>query len=233
MSKRFVVLALFAFVFISSVFASAFSLYMTGSYLWSYDTNVFSNPMVKNATTNSAWQQIRKIDPYIKRFNNGFKLTSDMFFSKEGRTGLSISFDIGFPYKATEYEPDTEDLNNSNWEYKSKDALDKQKTSIFFGLGPAFRVILGRVDIALALRFSLGSYDYFDNNVIFGIQADPYVNVFISEDIYMTAGLHYDAHLMYFYLSGDEIYLPNYIKLTAGAFVGVGYKFGSERETNV
>ena len=94
-------------------------------------------------------------------------------------------------------------------------------------------MILGRVDIGLALRASLGSYNYFDNNIILGIQADPYLNLFITSDMYLTAGLHYDAHLMYFYFNSDKIYLPNYLKLTAGGFVGVGYKFGGDRSTNV
>lgn len=231
MKRLFFILALLLIVS-SSVFAS-FSLYLSGSYLWSYDTNVFSNPMVKY-TTNSSWSTIREADPYIKRFNNGFSLNVDMFFSEEGRTGLSMAMHTGFAYKATEFTPNSDDISNSDWDYTASDVLANQKIAMFFSLGPIFRVELGDFDISLALRASVGSYDCFDNNAILGIQADPMVNYFFSDNAYATAGLHYDAHFVYLYTnSNDRIYLPDYLRLTAGAYFGIGYKFGGDRSTNV
>ena len=47
----------------------------------------------------------------------------------------------------------------------------------------------------------------------------------------MTFGMLYDAHLMEYYLNNSEKwYNADYTMLTAGAYIGLGYKIGGRGE---
>ena len=109
----------------------------------------------------------------------------------------------------------------------SYDSLSSQRIGIFLGIGPVFRGRFGIVDIGLTLRASLGSYDYFVSGLIFGIEAEPFINVNVTEHFYISLGMKYDAHLMKFLnAESSNIYEDGFIMMTAGCFVGLGTRFG-------
>ena len=226
--KRLAVLLFCLLLLSASVFASP-SLYLRGAYLFSYDTNVYSDPMVRNA--GDAWLNWRAENPYIKRFNNGRHEDFDVFFSNKGRTGLSISYSDGFAFKETIYKPEMNGSSWADWDYKEYNTLSTSNIRLFLGIGPIFRAVLGPFDLGIAFRGSVGSFDIFKNSVIVGLQAELYSNLFITENFFMTFGMLYDAHLMEYYLNNSEKwYNADYTMLTAGAYIGLGYKIGGRGE---
>lgn len=226
MKKSFAILLTLLVLFIYSISASDSSFYLKGAYLCSYDTNVYSNPMVRNAS--ASWLNWRVENPYIKRMNNGLHLEGDVFFNEDARTGLSISLDLGYPFMATEFIP--EGNFSGEWEYASKDVLDAQNPRVFLGIGPTFRYQHNNFDFGANIRLSVGSYDLFDDNyddnIILGIMAEPYVNMFINDEMFVTAAVHYDAHLMSFYVNNpNKYFVENYTMLTFGGYIGLGFSF--------
>lgn len=211
---------------LTALSAADSSFYLKAAYLSSYDTNVYSNPMVRYA--DKKWLEKRVENPYIKRMNNGIHLECDAFFKEDARTGLSISLDMGFPFMATEFIPEGD--FNGDWEYASKDVVDTQNPRVFLGIGPTFRYQHNNFDFGANIRLSIGSYDLFDDkyddNIILGIMAEPYVNMFINDEMFVTAAVHYDAHLMSFYVNNpDKYYVENYTMLTFGGYIGLGFSF--------
>ena len=219
---------------LTAVTAADSSIYLKAAYLCTYDTNVYSNPMVRYA--NSTWLNWRVENPYLKRMNNGLHLEGDVFFKPEARTGLSISLDIGYPFMATEFIPEGD--FSGDWEYTSKDVIDTQNPRVFLGIGPTFRYQHNNFDFGASIRLSVGSYDLFDDkyddNIILGIMAEPYVNMFIDDNMFVTAAIHYDAHLMSFYVNNpDKYFVENYTMLTFGGYVGVGFAYDKADEAVV
>ncbi len=215
-----------ALLYIMLLCVSAYSsVYIRGAYLFSYDTNVYSEPMVRNA--DSSWLEWRAQNPFIKRYDNGISADIDLFFSEKGKTGLSVNFANGWAFREREYRPERNGSDWTDWDYTESDAASSSRMKLFAGIGPVFRAQFGAVDLGIALRASAGSYDYFKDSVIVGLQAELYGNVFVTEDLFLTFGMLYDAHLMEFYLNSRERwYNPGYTMLTAGAYAGIGYKIG-------
>ena len=83
------------------------------------------------------------------------------------------------------------------------------------------------VDIGFSLRASLGSYDYFKTGLVFGIEAEPFVNIALTDYMYLSLGMKYDAHLIKFLdFTSSSIYEDGFIMMTAGGIVGIGFRFG-------
>ena len=226
--KRAAAVLFSLFLLSVSVFASP-SLYLRGAYLFSYDTNVYSEPMVRNA--GFAWLEWRAENPYIKRFNNGMNADIDLFFSEMGRTGLSLSYSDGWAFKENIYKPEKNGSDWTYWDYKEYDMLSSSKMKFFLGIGPIFRAVIGPFDLGIALRGSVGSFDCFRDSVIVGLQVELYGNLFITRDFFVTFGMLYDAHLMEYYLNNSkQWYNANYTMLTAGGYIGLGYKIGRRGE---
>ena len=98
---------------------------------------------------------------------------------------------------------------------------------MFLGIGPVFRYRLGIVDIGFSLRASLGSYDYFKTGLVFGVEAEPFVNIALTDYMYLSLGMKYDAHLIKFLdFTSSSIYEDGFIMMTAGGIVGIGFRFG-------
>ena len=213
------ILVLFAVMFSSFLVAASSSIDFRAALEWSYDTNSFSSPLPSGYDTAS----YPNGGEFLKRQNLGLHLSSDIFFTTSSRTGLSLFTSFSFPYHSASLIP----IEGENgWEYEEKDSTNEQKTSFFLGFGPVFRYQTGRVEILLPIRLSIGSYDWFESGIIVGVSIEPSVNVFLNDDFFLSFAAVYDAHLMKFLFSLREIYDDGYIMLTAGAYCGIGVRFG-------
>ena len=191
------------------------TMYLRGAVEGSYLTNVFSDPLPINASES----YLEDIE-FVKRWNAGAALTFDTFFDDSYPAGLSFNAVFRFPITS-------ETIYHDGSSYVSYDSLSSQRIGIFLGVGPVFRGRFGIVDIGLTLRASLGSYDYFVSGLIFGIEAEPFINVNVTEHFYISLGMKYDAHLMKFLnAESSNIYEDGFIMMTAGCFVGLGARFG-------
>ncbi len=209
--------------------AAAPSFSVRASYLLSYDTNVYSNPMVRYG--DAGWLEGKVKDPYIKRWNNGINADFTLFFSPVSKMGLSLGFSNGWAYSDKKYIPEQE--TSGSWDYWSYKEYDNEDSSMrmFFSVGPTFRAMFGPLDLGIVIRGSVGSYDLFKEYIIAGIQAELYMNYFIAKGFFVTGGVFYDAHLMEFYLHNDSSwYKANYTMMTIGPYIGFGYNFGKRGE---
>lgn len=221
---------LFLFVLLCAVALSASPSYsIRASYLLSYDTNVYSNPMVRYGDAN--WLSNKVNDPYIKRWNNGINADLTLFFSPSSKAGLSIGFDNGWAYSDKKYIPVQENEGSWDyWDYKEYDNDDSHMRT-FFSIGPTFRAMFGPIDLGIVVRGSVGTYDLFKEYIIAGVHAELYMSYFIANGFFITGGLLYDAHLMEFYLHNDSSwYKANYTMMTIGPYIGFGYNFGKRGE---
>lgn len=215
---------LFILAIISVSLTAAPVIYLRGGFLTDYSSNVYSDPLPKYA--DSGWLNNKINDPYFKRLDIGGIGVQDIYFSKDGRTGLSFSLELTKSIKSRNYIP-TGDFNSSEWTYQAKDVLSSTPKKMFIGVGPVFRAKIGPVDLGAAIRLSLGSFNKFNDGIIAGVQVEPYVNWFFTDSFFLTAGAFYDAHLMYFFINNSQNWFKEgYTSITIGAYLGVGIKIG-------
>ena len=212
---RKLAISIFLMILSASVLNSDPMMYLRVAAEGSYLTNAFSDPLPVNASES----YLEDIE-FIKRWNVSPSISFDTFFDDSNPAGLSFNSVFRFPVSS-------ETIVHDGSSYVSHDSLSEQKIGIFLGIGPLFRGRFGIVDVGLALRVSLGSYDYFTTGIVVGIEAEPFLNVNVSEHFYLSLGLKYDAHLMKF-LDADSsnIYEDGFIMMTAGCVVGLGARFG-------
>ena len=199
----------------SAALCAAPAMYLRVAVEGSYLTNAFSDPLPMNASES----YLEDIE-FIKRWNVSPALTFDAFFDDSSPVGLTVNTVFRFPVASTS-------IVHDGTSYVSRDSLSEQRIGIFCGIGPIFRYRIGIVDIGFSLRASLGSYDYFRTGIIFGVEAEPFINIAITEQLYVSLGMKYDAHLMKFLDStSSSIYEDGFIMMTAGGFAGLGFRFG-------
>lgn len=225
--KRVVLVLSLILLFSSSLFASM-TFYVKEAPFYVYDTNVFSDPFVQYA--DESFLQWAQNHPYLKRHSAGTYTEFDFLFKENARVGLSTAINFGWPIIAETYVPDG-DLSG-DWEYKKEDAFSIQDVSMFVSIGPLFRVAFGIMEAGVAVRLSFGSYESFINDLVLGVQIDPYLNIFVQNGFFLTVGVHYDAHLFLFFLHDPvSIYQDNYVMMGIGGYVGVGFAFGNREDT--
>lgn len=226
--KRVILTLLFLLLGLYSLFATM-TFYLKEAPLYVYDTNVFSDPLVQNG--NKAWLEWAARHPFIKRHSLGTYTEFDIFFSGGDRTGLSMSLTFGWPLKSNSYTP-VGNFSNGDWHYEVSDSLSSQDVSVFFSIGPIFRASFDFFEVGASIKLSLGSYASFLNDIVFGVQVDPFMNFFIQEGFFLTLGIHYDAHLFLFFLHDPiSIYQENYVMMGIGGYVGLGFSFGKREDT--
>ena len=193
-----------------------------------FDNNVFSNPLPSYVGSNE-WLIWRNQNPFIQKHNISFNIEHDIFFSETSRIGLSQTLNVNTPLYAKEIRPiaskDNLDFTNDNWEYVTSEITNTQKTSVFYGIGTIIRAQLGITDIGVAFRFSIGGYDYSEQEIIIGIQAEPFLDIFFSSNIYMNIKATYDAHLFRFYENDENLFHPHYTMLAIAPTIGIGIRF--------
>ena len=196
---------------------------------YSFDTNVFSDPLpTYDASDGFEWLSWRRENPFLIRHSFGLNITSDIFFQESSRTGLSLALSLRFPFKATTITPIPEDEATGfagPWEYRSRESISEQHPALFGAIGPVFRIQFGSVDIGVATRISIGSYDFDVHEIVMGIQASPFINAFISDMVYINLRLEYDAHLMRFIESSTQFFDLNYQMITLAPSLGIGIRF--------
>ena len=191
------------------------AMYLRFSAEWSYLTNAFSDPLPVNAS-DSYLEDIE----FIKRWNAAPVITFDTFFNDSDPAGLTLKAAFRFPVASTS-------IVHDGTSYVSHDSLSEQQIGVFLGIGPVFRYRFGIVDIGFSLRASLGSYDYFKTGLVFGVEAEPFVNIALTDYMYLSLGMKYDAHLIKFLdFTSSSIYEDGFIMMTAGGIVGIGFRFG-------
>ncbi len=187
--------------------------YLSLSYGVSYDTNVFSDPLPD-------WDLDDMNFQYEKRVSNEVSISSDIFFDS-GPAGLSLWFNMGFPFSVERAEYDGSDYT---WSSVS-DALP----SISFAVGPTFRYNIGSImDLFLSLRLGFGSYDFFDTGMTLNIVVDGGVRFFPTDRIIISLGGIYDARIMKYLNDESAIYQAGYIMLGIGGYVSVGVRVGDK-----
>ena len=201
--------------------------YLNMNLEYSYDTNVFSDPLPQFDPTYE-WMTWREANPFIKKHNLGFNLSYDIYPKDESRTGFSMAISTKFPIAAKCYTPraDFPELGyHSGWDYIETDETENQSIAFFGSLGPVFRARFGFADLGVAIRLSLGVYTFEQYELILGLQAEPYVNVFIGNNMYLSIKFTYDGHLMRFISDENKIFDPYYQMLTLAPSIGIGIKF--------
>ena len=221
--KKTIAIFLLSVIAVISVSASPV-IYLRGGYLADYSSNVYSEPLPRYA--DSTWLTNKVNDPYFKRNDIGGIGIQDIYFSQDGRTGLSFSIEITKPTGSYNFIP-TGEFSSATWTYEEKDVLSSTSRKLFFGVGPVFRAKLGPVDLGAAVRASFGSLDRFRDAIVAGVQVEPYVNWFFTDSFFLTAGAFYDAHLMYLYTNNNQKWFKeDYTSMTFGAYIGLGLKIG-------
>lgn len=218
--------AVFLIMFLSMLtFLSASpTFYLRSGYEFSLDTNIFSYPLTRYG--DDAFLKRRTDNPFYYRLSHGLGFKGETYFSAQSRIGLSFSFSSYDAIKAKEYKPSTLD-STQDWQYIKSDITDDQKTAFFFSIGPSFRAILKKMDITANVRLSLGSFDYFDNSLIFSLTNEMGMNVFITEDVFLFTSLTLTSHILNFYLK-DQVhyYRSDFVLATLQYSIGCGFKFG-------
>ena len=164
--KKTIAIFLLSVIAVISVSASPV-IYLRGGYLADYSSNVYSEPLPRYA--DSTWLTNKVSDPYFKRYDVGGIGIQDIYFSQDGRTGLSFSIEITKPTGSYHFIP-TGDFSSATWTYEQKDVLSSTSRKLFLGVGPVFRVKLGPVDLGAAVRASFGSLDRFRDAIVAGVQ---------------------------------------------------------------
>ncbi len=207
-----------------SLFASP-SIYLRAGYSFSFDTNIFSYPLVRRYDDKGL--DFRTKNPYIYRLDSNIKVATEIFFKSDGRTGLSFLGELGFPMKATTYTPSTTD-SSSDWTYLKADATKGQLKKVFFGFGPSFRLPLSKFDLGCNIRLTAGSYTHFKNELILGLNTEAFMNYFFNETCFMFTNVDLNAQFINFYLDRNSsmIYRDNYVMASVSASIGFGLKFG-------
>lgn len=224
MKKAIVTVILF--VIISLPCFAQIAAYLSLGFEYSYDTNVFSDPLP--TYDSGSWLNWRRENPFLKRHSLGFALSGDYFFQENARVGLSTALSVKFPIKATTVTPIPEDEDAGfagEWNYHASDSSEYQKTAFFGALGPVFRASFGPVDLGVAVRLSIGFYDAEKKEIVVGLQAEPYLDIFMNKHIYMNLKFTYDAHLMRFIESETQFFDQNYQMLSIAPSIGVGVRF--------
>ncbi len=147
----------------------------------------------------------------------------DIYFDEQFTTGMSAAIAVSYPLTSRSVRPVG---TGFDWEYSEYDSTGEQKALLQFGFGPVFRFDAGDVEIILPIRFSVASFDCFSSGVLVGVWIDPAVNVFITDRIFFTGGIQYNAHLMKFLFNESRVYEAGYIKLSVGLFAGIGIRMG-------
>lgn len=214
MKRKILTVLVLAFVTVGSL-SAGMEFYLRPSFIVTYDTNVFSDPLPHYTVQTGL----------IQRTGLGLFLDNDVFFSESGKAGLSISFLYGHPVRTEAWIENEgkigDDNNDGMWVFEAA-------PSLYFATGPMFRAQLGGVDIGIALRLSIGSINLFKDSFNLGLQAEPYVMIPLgSESWKLNVGFLYDAHFFDFLLDDPQsIYRDRYFLLTIGGYVGISYKWG-------
>jgi len=193
------------------------------------NTNMFSDPLPKYVSLN--WVKNKMEDPFVLKDDVAGVLILDFFPSRKSRLGLSIFTSYGKTFYAKESKPDwdgTEASGRAKWdgEYTSEEVDTDGMNSLFFAGGPSFRAKVDKFDLGFSVRLSLGTYEMFEDGLILGVQSEPFLNYHFSDKWFFASGLLLDLHFMRMYLDSDsQVYDDNYIILTAGGFVGLGFAF--------
>ena len=216
MKRVFVFIQLF--LVFSTVLSASVVTDIKGTMGWTYDTNAFSNPLPQGYPISSGYPNGGE---FLQRQNINLGYTADLLFDSSSRVGLSVAMNLGIPFFSKSIVPVGEGYD---WEYVVYDSLGKQNVSLYLSAGPSFRFNTGAVDLILPVRMSIGSYDWFTTGIVVGVSIEPEVIVFITDDIFLSFSLSYDAHLMKFFVSMTQVYDPGYIMLTTGAAVGAGVR---------
>ena len=218
MRKRFLLLLLF--IFLSVSMSAAVSTDVRGTLGWTYDTNAFSNPLPQGYPIDSGYPNGGE---FLQRHNQNIGCTADLIFTSDSRIGLSIFANLGIPVHSRSIIPEGEGYD---WDYVVYDSLSSQDLSLFLGVGPLFRYNIGQVELLLPVRFSVGSYDWFTTGFVVGVVIEPTFQVFVTDDVFISFSMLYDAHLMKLFYSTSQVYDYGYIMLTAGVTLGAGFRFG-------
>lgn len=210
MKRKILTVLVLVFVTVGSL-SAGMEFYLRPSFIVTYDTNVFSDPLPHYTVQTGL----------IQRTGLGLFLDNDVFFSEGGKTGLSVSFLYSHPVQTDAWIVNETNGDEGRWVLETE-------PSLYFATGPMFRAQFGGVDIGIALRLSIGSINLFKDSFNLGLQAEPYVMIPLgSESWKLNVGFLYDAHFFDFLLDDPQsIYRDRYFLLTIGGYVGISYKWG-------
>ena len=150
----------------------------------------------------------------------GLDLSCDIYRNDESANwGSSSSIFVGYPFLSKE-------IVNGD-----KSDIDNKSLPLFFSTGLVFRATPATyLDVSLALRFALFSYDYFDSGLIIGLTLEGNADYFLYDDLYLSFGLNLTNGMMKLTFSDKERwYEEGYSTVLFRAKLGVGYKIGDRR----
>ena len=225
MKKQRLILMIILLFTSSVIYSAVFSI--TTNLNYSFDTNIFSNPL-PTMSSSQEWLLRKNKNPLMRRHNIGLDINFDYFPHENARIGMSSSLELKFPIKsiASKPIPDNKELGfTGNWEYYHYETTESQQVGCFGSFGPIFKIYTTHVDYGITLRLSLGAMQYNTPELILGLQIEPFANFHINDSIYISTRFTYDSHFMRFKFEGTEIFEPYFQLVSLKPSLGVGFKF--------
>lgn len=152
-------------------------------------------------------------------FALGGDFTLDLYRNdSSAKWGFSVSLYGSYPVVSKKYS-----------KFEASDISEK-KAFLMAGAGCVFRCTpLTYVDMSLALRLEVMSYDYF-SSLMLGLTAESRADVFMSDRFFITGGFSLTNALIRFTPSSQTTwYERGYTALLMRCHIGAGYRLGEER----
>lgn len=219
MKRKVLFVILLLSLFLLPLFARVQN-YISLSGVYSYNTNVFSDPMPTYfSETNFKYRQS---SPYMKEYSAGLKLDYSLFFSSKGHSGISLSLAVGKPLYRISYTP--EGTYADPYYVVSKES-DFDYWYGLISIGPSFRWNVGFLDYGVSIRAHIGVMEPISNkNLVFGVEYSPYAR-FLIGPAYVNIGCSLYSHVVKFVTSSDTKWYEEYFfMLSIMPYIGVGIK---------
>ena len=196
-------------------------------------TNVFSSPLPSYEAPDDEgqlhWLPYKYENPLTTKHCMGLNIGMDMFFKEDAEVGLSTSLQIYFTLKGQKIQPVPDNILGQNlndafkgpWHYQYTSLSANKVPAVFFSVGPIFTKNLNYVDLGVSFRISIGGFDYTYNEVILGVQVEPYVSIQLSEYISLCTKINLDSHLIRFINKDNLIYDPHYLQISLSPSLGL------------
>ncbi len=155
-------------------------------------------------------------------FGLGLDVTADLYQNDESaKWGFSAALHASYPIVSKSFNND----------FNSSDITDRHMFMLF-GAGTVFRCTPSTyIDVTLAVRACIMTYDYFKSGIILGAAVEPKVDIFFTDDFFLTGGFSLADGIVKFTPGhSDKWFESGYTTVMFRAQIGAGYRFGGDRK---
>ncbi len=154
-------------------------------------------------------------------FGLGLDASLDLYQNDTGaKWGFSAALHASYPLVSKKFE-----------NFVSSDMTDRH-VFMLFGAGAVFRCTPSTyIDVTLAVRACIMTYDYFRSGIILGAAVEPKVDIFFTDDFFLTGGISLADGIMKLTPGNSEMWFESgYTALMFRAQIGAGCRFGGDRK---